>query len=127
MRAILGLVAKYTVPLLFAAILGLGFAVKWAVDSKNEANERLAVANQTIEQTASDLAHVRAKQAALTLALVQAERRSQAISEANTRLSEEVSRELQANPEWSRADVPRNVVDSLCEQFTCAESQHGSE
>lgn len=127
MRAILGLVTKYTVPLLFAVILGLGFAVKWAVDSKNGANERLAMANQTIEQTASDLAHERAKQAALTLALVQAERRSQAISEANTRLSEEVSRELQANPEWSRADVPRNVVDSLCGQFTCAESQQRGE
>lgn len=117
-RATLG---KYVLPLLIAAIVALGITAKLAIDRKEAALAELTTAEHVIERKEAELAQERRQAKALTDALAEAERRSQALQRANTALSNEVSDAIRQNPAWGSTITPDNVLDSLCSTLNCGD------
>lgn len=121
MGVLRSLTSKYVIPLLIAVIVSLGAAAKFAIDRKEAALEKLTTAEHVIERREAELAQERRQVKALTDALADAERRSQALQRANTALSNEVSDAIRQNPAWGSTLTPDAVVDSLCSTLNCGD------
>lgn len=121
MAVLRSLATKYAVPLLVAIVVSLGATAKFAIDRKEAALEKLAAAEHVIERREAELAQERRQVKALTNALAEAERRSQALQRANTALSNEVSDAILQNPAWGSTLTPDAVLDSLCSTLNCGD------
>lgn len=121
MAVIRTFLGKYILPLLIAVIVSLGTTAKIAIDRKDAALEKLSAAEHVIERKEAELAQERRQTKALTDALAEAERRSQALQRANTALSNEVSDAIRQNPAWGNTLTPDAVLDSLCSTLNCSD------
>lgn len=121
MAVIRTFLGKYILPLLIAVIVSLAATAKFAIDRKEAALEELRTAEHIIERREAELAQERRQTKALTGALAEAERRSQALQRANTALSNEVSDAIRQNPSWGSTLTPDAVLDSLCSSLNCGD------
>lgn len=120
MAVLRSLATKYIIPLLVAVIVSLGAIAKFAIDRKEAVLAELTTAEHVIERREAELAQERRQVKALTDALAEAERRSQALQRANQALSNEVSDAIRQNPAWGSTPTPDAVLDSLCSTLDCS-------
>lgn len=120
MVAVRTFLSKHITTLLLAVILSLAFTAKYALDARDRAVEAKVHAEQQAKQVAAELAQERFQTQTLTEALLERDRRLEALQRANAALSQEVDHASDQHPEWSGTRTPDSVLDSLCGTLNCS-------